>query len=196
MGKKPERKDVNLRDMLFVVGLDDKGKPRGARFQKSDDRIISAALDLLLTAVHPASAAFAEIGIKLPEGRLYASGKAFIPNIRSDLYDKLSAALAAPGDDSRVQTPTKSPEQPRAGVVQGSTVKCVSPLTSGLPRSWETIGVGHMVLMHESPDEGWWEAVVVQRDDEILTLRYRDAPKLPIFVRHINTVALLNPGPL
>src|ERR1700709_2621067 len=101
MRKRPEKKEVILTDMLFVIGMDDKGKPRGARFPKSDDRIVSAALDLLLTAVHPASAAFADLGMKLPEGRLYASGKAFIPNVRRDLLDKLNAVLAEPGDESK-----------------------------------------------------------------------------------------------
>src|SRR6266850_1867474 len=48
-------------------------------------------------------------------------------------------------------------------------VRCISPVTSGLPRSWEEIAVGHMVLAHESPDDGWWEAVVIQRDQQILT---------------------------
>ena len=31
-------------------------------------------------------------------------------------------------------------------------VRGVSPVTSALPRSWEEIAVGHMVLVHES---GW-----------------------------------------
>jgi hypothetical protein len=73
-------------------------------------------------------------------------------------------------------------------------VRSVSPVTSGLPRSWESIAVGHMVLVHESPTDGWWEATVLKREDEILTLRFRDYPKQPTFIRHINTVALVNPG--
>ena len=38
--------------------------------------------------------------------------------------------------------------------------------------------------------------MVIKREDDILTLRYRDAPKLPTFIRHVTTVALVNPGPL
>jgi hypothetical protein len=51
-----------------------------------------------------------------------------------------------------------------------------------------------MVLVHESPADGWWEATVLKREDEILTLRFRDYPKQPTFIRHINAVALVNPG--
>lgn len=72
-------------------------------------------------------------------------------------------------------------------------VRTVSSATSGLPRSWESIAVGHMVLVHESPADGWWEDAL-KREDEILTLRFRDYPKQPTFIRHINTVALVNPG--
>jgi hypothetical protein len=45
------------------------------------------------------------------------------------------------------------------------------------------------------PAPGWWEAIVIGREDAILTLRYRDFPKLPKFERHVSTVALINPGP-
>ena len=69
-------------------------------------------------------------------------------------------------------------------------------MTSGLPRNWKTVGVGHLVLVHESPEDGWWEAVVEIREHDVLTLRFRDYPKLPQMVRHISTVALINPGPL
>jgi hypothetical protein len=31
-------------------------------------------------------------------------------------------------------------------------------------------------------------------ENEILTPRFRDYPKQPTFIRHINTVALVNPG--
>ena len=67
-------------------------------------------------------------------------------------------------------------------------------MTSGLPRYWDDIGVGHMVLVHQSAEDGWWEAVVIQREIEILTLRFRDYPRLPTLVRHISAVALVNPG--
>jgi hypothetical protein len=52
-----------------------------------------------------------------------------------------------------------------------------------------------MVLVHESPADGWWEALVLSREAEVLTLRFRDYPKQPTFVRHISTIALVNPGP-
>ena len=142
-----------------------------------------------------AAPAFAELGMKLPPGRVYASGKAFVPNIKRGLHDELVAVLAQPGDTSQPHKLAYPPGQTPDDASADSAVRCVSPITSGLPRSWETIGVGHMVLVNESPVDGWWEAVVIKREEEILTLRFRDYPKQPTFIRHINTVALVNPGP-
>jgi hypothetical protein len=51
-----------------------------------------------------------------------------------------------------------------------------------------------MVLLHESPEEGWWEGIVIEREDDLLTLQLRDFPKQGTFVRHIDTVALVNPA--
>lgn len=194
MTKKAGKKAPATNDQLFVVGLDNKGKPRGARFAESNDHVVSAALDMMLTAVLLPSPAFADLATKLPQGRLYASGKAFIPNIRRGLLDELVAVLSQPDDTSQTHKLADPPGQTSKDA-SAATVSCISPVTSGLPRSWESIAVGHMVLTHESPVDGWWEAVVIKREDEILTLRFRDYPKQPTFMRHINTVALVNPGP-
>jgi len=191
MGKQPDKKANATPDKFFVFGIDEQGKPRGARFVEFNERALSFATDLMLTGVHPASPAFTEIGMKLPPGRLYSSGKAFIPNVRRDLIEKLAAALAAPDDDSQQHKPAA----PSEGQSNPTIVRTTSPITPGLPRSWESVGVGHVVLIHESPVDGWWEATVELRDAEILTLRFRDYPRQPKFQRHISQVALINPGP-
>jgi hypothetical protein len=103
--------------------------------------------------------------------------------------------LAQPGDTSQAHKLAHPRGQAPDDASANSTVSCVSPMTSGLPRTWETISVGHMVLAHESPLDGWWETVVEHRDGDILTLRFRDYPKQPTFIRHVLTVALVNPGP-
>ncbi|MCP3441989.1 hypothetical protein [Bradyrhizobium sp. CCGUVB14] len=176
-----------------MLGLDLDNKPRGARFDNVDDRVVSVALDLGLGAVVKASTEFGQVAQKLPAGRLYASGKAFIPAIKETLLTELMTILRKPGDASEAYKLENRPQKNDSG---DPLVRCRSPITSGLPRNWEEVDVGHMVLAHEGYEDGWWEAVVVKRENDILTLRYRDSPKLPTFVRHLNTVALVNPGPL
>jgi hypothetical protein len=63
----------------------------------------------------------------------------------------------------------------------------------GLPGGWDDIDVGQLVLAQEVPGEGWWETIVVARDNDMLTLKWRDYPKYPQLVRHRASVALLKP---
>jgi len=200
MGKKSDKGPATV-DQLFVLGLDENGKPRGARFAELKDNIASAAVDMNCRVLIDQPETVSDIAMKLPVGRIYASGKAFIPNIRRDLYDKISEAAQIAAEKSDTENEAGAAEQSamvksqidRADAAPAEA-RCVSPVTSGLPRSWETIGVGHMVVFHESPDDGWWEGIVIQREGDLLTLRLRDFPKQGTFVRHINTVALVNPG--
>jgi hypothetical protein len=199
MAKKVEKKDAAPVSPVFALGLDENGKPRGARFpQGLNDDLVNAALQMNCRVIQNHSATLTALGMKLPVGRVYASGKAFIPNIRRDLYDKLEAARQQPPEEIEGVIPINlftEPQTESEPAEKPASAACASPMVSGLPKSWETIGPGHMVLAFEGPGEGWWEAVVVNREEEILVLRYRDYPKVPNFQRHITTVALINPGP-
>lgn len=189
MGKQPEKKTANARDNLFVFGLDEDGKPRGARFPEFNEKVVSAAAQMKLASVHPASPAVTELAMKLPVGRLYASGKAFVPPIRRDLLAKLKAALEVLGDESKVQEPALAPLAEKAKATGGV-------VAAGLPRTWESINVGQLVLVEDDdPEFGWWPCLVTKRDDQVLTLRLRDYPDKGTYVRHIAQVGLINPGP-
>lgn len=203
MGKKAERREPARVDQVFVLGLDANGKPRGARFPELKDNIASAAMDMncrvLINQPIPVSA----LAMKLPVGRVIGTGKVvrlFVPNIRRELYDQISELARTAETLSNTKAQAAEAEQSAVGREAHADaalgeVRCVSPVTSGLPRSWEEVAVGHMVLMHESPEDGWWEATVIKREGDVLTLRLRDYPKQGTWVRHINAVALVNPGP-
>ena len=189
---------------LFVYGLDEAGKPKGARFPATEREAVLPVVTAqkLLFFDGGGSEEMVKLGMKLAVGRIYARGKSFIPNIKRDLYDGILAAFASdkPEHDrsqsqrtdaaAAARETTKSSEQVPAYV---PTV--LPPLPSGLPQNWESIAVGNMVLIGAGPGEGWWEAIVLARDGEILTLRCRDFPKEPIYQRHISTIALINPRP-
>ena len=38
------------------------------------------------------------------------------------------------------------------------------------PRSWDEIAPGHLVIASEGPGNGWWDAIVVEVNDDMLTL--------------------------
>ena len=170
MTKKTIKAPATASGPLFAFGLDEKGKPRGARFTQYTDQLVSAVLDMGLNFVIAPSPAFADAAKKLPEGRHYASGKAFIPNIRQVLLDELVSIVRQPGDTSQAYRLEEKPNATPGENASEPPVRCASPITSGLPRSWEAVNVGHMILAMESPADGWWEAVVIKREDDILTL--------------------------
>jgi len=84
MGKQQQdKKPAAAPDKLFVFGMDDMGRPRGARFAQHNDRVVNAALDLSLNAVKVASPAFAEAAKKL-----LAAARQTLALVQSTTYGK------------------------------------------------------------------------------------------------------------
>ena len=163
---------------LIVLGFDEQQKPRGARFVDAKADLVTKAADLMGLKVYQASPPeVAELAKKLPLGRLYANGRGFVPNIRQSLYSDLVVALALEG---------------QAALSKNGDNDSL-PAARGLPRSWDEIAAGHLVIAQESLEHGWWEAIVLERKGDSFTLRYRDYPHLPKFVRHRGGIALMCP---
>ena len=150
--------------MVVLFGTDDHGKPRAARFEGvSSDLIKKAAAAMKLQILRPQSTNQIELANKLPTGRIHTNGTGSVPPVRTGLYAELQLAAGQ-----------AYPE-------------------AGLPRDWETIEVGQLVIAQENLIEGWWEAIVTAIDNEMLTLKWRDYPKFPPMSRHRTAVALMNP---
>jgi hypothetical protein len=163
---------------LIVLGYDDDQKPRGARFDHDKPNLVTKAAEFMDLKVYQATSEdVAAVAEKLPVGRLYANGRGFVPNIRQDLYSEVLAALAL---------------EPQAALSLEND-KDSLPAARGLPRTWDEIEPGHLVIAQESLDNGWWEAIVLERKDDVFTLRFRDYPQLPKFFRHRSAIALMNP---
>jgi hypothetical protein len=160
---------------LIALGFDEHQKPRGARFEGADANLVTKAAQLMdLNVYEPKTKELAELAKKLPIGRLYANGKAFVANIRQSLYSQIIVELA-----------------PEPGAAVGNT-QDTPAVATGLPKSWDDIAPGHLVIAQESLEHGWWEAIVIARNGDMLTLRFREYPKLPKFVRHRAAVALVS----
>ena len=52
------------------------------------------------------------------------------------------------------------------------------------------------MIAQEAKWDGWWEAIVLARDGDMLTLKWRDYPWQPNVQRHAGSVALLKPSPV
>ena len=155
---------------LIVLGYDEHHKPQGAQFPAADTELVAKAARLMDLKVYEAvTEDLAALAKKLPVGRLYSNGRGFVPNIRQSLYSEIIVALAV---------------EPQADE---------PPVATGLPRTWDEIAPGHLVIAQETLEYGWWEAIVLARTGDMFTLRFRDYPKLPKFVRHRAAVALMSP---
>jgi hypothetical protein len=165
---------------LLVLGFDEQQKPCGARFIGDKPDLVAKAAQLMGLKVYKATSRdVAEVAKKLPVGQLYANGRAFVPNVRQTLYSDVIVALAA---------------EPHQAAVGPDDDKASMPVARGLPRSWDEIAPGHLVIAQESLEYGWWEAIVIDRKDDMLTLRFRDYPRLPKFFRHRSAIALMSPA--
>jgi len=51
---------------------------------------------------------------------------------------------------------------------------------------------GHVVIAKQTFECGWWEAVVVERNGDLLTLTHRDYPRIPKIKRHRSAIALIS----
>jgi hypothetical protein len=157
---------------LLVLGFDEQQRPCGARFVGDKPDLVAKAAQLMgLNVYKPSSPDIAEVAKKLPVGQL--------PNIRQTLYSDVIVALAA---------------EPQQAAIGPDHDKTSTTVARGLPGSWDEIAPGHLVIAQESLPNGWWEAIVLDRKDDMLTLRFRDYPRLPKFFRHRTAVALMSPA--
>jgi hypothetical protein len=137
---------ATLTPALIVLGFDEQQKPRGAKFVDAQPDLVTKAADLMGLKVYEASPPeVAELAKKLPLGRLYANGRGFVPNIRQSQYSDLVVALGL---------------EPQAALSKNGD-KDGLPAARGLPRSWDDIAAGHLVIAQESLEYGWWEAIVL-----------------------------------
>ena len=150
---------------LIVFGLDKDLSPVAATFQQDQIGLATKAAELMqLRTLKVAGPELTALAQVLPTGRIYASGHGFVPVTRPRFYEQLDEIAS----------------------------RKVPP---GLPADWDHIDLGQLVIAQEDGGwkEGWWEAIVLAKDGDMLTLKWRDFPKQANVVRHAASVALLRP---
>ena len=171
---------------LVLFGIDNRGKPKGARFGREHaDLAIKAATQLQLKVLASNDPKIADLTAQLPVGRVHATGRTFVPFIRRDLYDTL---LAAAGNGNAHSASSSSGSSGASGSTPGGSAP-------RLPQNWQAIGIGDLVLASQSREDGWYEVIVVEANGDMFTLRWRDYPRERRIVRHRLRLGLLYPGP-
>ncbi|GJD30578.1 hypothetical protein PMNALOAF_1825 [Methylobacterium adhaesivum] len=191
---------------LLLLGLDQSGKPHGARFGDADDAAaVERAADLMdFFHVSADTEALRILAVTLPMGRLFGSGRAFTPFIKRTLYDGL---LAAAGIDDRPR-PAKAAGKPAeaGGGAEGKPSGGPGGAGAGdppatrvgakAPADHSQIGLGSLVLAQgdDEDDEGYYPAkVILTKANDHFVLTWADYPDLPEFSRPRRALALLHP---
>jgi hypothetical protein len=154
------------KSIIVVAGLDQEQRPHAARFTQSQETLATKAAALMGFKVGMAQTSRAlTLARTLTKGRIFATGRALVPYVRQEVFDEMQTAIAF--------------EEPSPIEIESS------PAPDGDP-----LAIGNVVLATESK-EGWWEAIVLDVENDRVGLRWRDWPKLKRFTRSRAEIAII-----
>ncbi|MDB5528120.1 MAG: hypothetical protein JWR51_1223 [Devosia sp.] len=188
---------------LIVLGRDDTNKPHAAWFDQTEiSGATAAALLMAMMALPVTTDDVRALADKLPHGRLFGSGKAFVPFVKAATYDALVAHVPvaqqirplrivkseAEGNESPANPADSKPVDASLAAKSGD-----SPIT--VPQDWSKVGPGCLVLaVSDNKADGWYEAVILKaKGNTSFTLRWRDYPDEEHIERPLSGIALLHP---
>lgn len=178
---------------FIMVGLDDQGKPHASWFAEDDGDAAAVAADLMDMALIDINCdELGAVAKGLPRGKLFDSGKAFVPFVKRTTYDQLATYL---DDDYLAATAARMEAAAAAASAAAEDYAKASKgeVPARQPEDWSKLLVGDLVLARETAEEGWFEALIVEATDDRFRLRWQDWPELPSFTRALTDIALLHP---
>lgn len=198
----------------IMLGIDHRGRPHASRFEGVELQAVAAAADdMAFTTLPVTSAALADLAKKLPVGRLFRSGKAFVPFVGLPVFERLVAYLpiaarplkpaspnrvsasAATDQDKGDKGKPVAPDAPKPNTYSDVKAGTAKPRPDTFPDGWDKIRVGHIVLATAERDEGWWTAHVREdKGDGLYLLEWEEWEGFDQFLRRREQIALLHPG--
>ena len=186
---------------LVLFGRDDAGKPRASWFDAVSADLATRAADVMKMRVLKIETDEQKaVARQLAPGRVFASGRAFTPFARAAVFGKLVelAHLAQEAGEANAATGVAASAGNGASAAAGGFG---APSSGGgashapkRPDDWDVIGIGSVVLATSGVEDGWWESIVIGVNGESFTLKWRDFPRDPVFVRPRTELALLPPA--
>jgi hypothetical protein len=179
--------------IIVVLGFDVDGKPHASRFDERDAPFVARAAELMgfhvirVPADNDEQHATAE---KLPLGKIFASGRAFVPFVGRTVFDKLTTLVAGDITERAPKPIGAPPTEPDVSL----TADAETGPPDAYETMWATVEIGSMVLATQPSDyDGWFESIVVGVNGDDLTLRWRDGSDEKRFRVSRRNVALLHP---
>lgn len=185
-------------DVPALVVFDRNGNepPRGSWFDV--DSMVEAKAGAVAMSAQIVAVKGAEVmalANRVPKGRVFSSGKLFMPRIQKDVYEQLQGHV--PEEDCKPQLELVASDEGKSedgGASEGSSSGL--SLKGTLPGEWSKIGVGSLVLSRdiEEDDEAFYLAVVVGKAGPTsFQLKWRDYPDIDPIIRDVRQLAMLHP---
>ena len=209
--KQADTADKAVVAALVVFGRDDGGKAHASRFDEENKQAgIKAAHLMGFIALTVSDDVIRKIAADLPNGRVFDSGKGFVPFVKEGVCAALEAHAKQFPEQVLTLSEAEIEELTKAHEAEVENSNETSPGgadadasdNTTLPKDWTDIPVGSRVLAMDDPDDGWWEARVThnhvsgngERAIVMLTLEWTGFPDDPSFVRRASQVALMHPA--
>ncbi len=197
----------DIKGSVIIYGIDDQIKTRAARFVEKDAKVAAKiAIQLKLNIWTITTPTLPQLVSKVPMGNPAAVGWNTCSKISRAQFEAVLQAATLDNPARKETVPVISDQDKVA--VKGQKPSDLAELerqilavaherqNGRLPASWSAVKEGCVVLVQESRDDGWWEGYVVQRMGNMLKLQWRDNPLYGTFIRHISSVALMDPKPI
>ncbi|GJE15619.1 hypothetical protein [Methylobacterium marchantiae] len=183
---------------LILFGRDERHRPHASRFAAGEKAEAERAAGLMgMHVLEISDDTHQSLAAGLPQGRLFGSGKAFVPFVKGEVFDRLIAAAGLPDVAPPVRAAGKAASAPPgSGGAAGDASGSGGP--GGrfkAPADWPGIERGCLVLACAGPQEGWFEAIIMYtKADDAFELQWRDWPDDGLITRHRSELGLLPPG--
>lgn len=160
---------------VIVFGADENGRPHASCFAEPDALLAERAAGLMgLQVLRVTTAEHRAVAAELATGRVFASGKGFVPFVAKGAYERLTAFEGAFKPE-----PATAPIEPL-------------PPPANIPATLAQVGMHSVVLAADGESPGWFEAIVVEAKGDLFALRWVNWPDLPPFVRRGEHLSLLS----
>lgn len=188
---------------IILFGRDERGRPHASRFP--GEEIGGAKEAARLMGLHLAVAdteTLHGLAERLPAGRLFPSGKGFVPFVEAGIYERLLAATGTANKPIPIKATSKPADggggvgagQGRSGGGAGAGDQPATRAGAKAPANLSEIGLGSFVLAKgdDEGDEGYYAAkVVATKTPDSFVLQWAGYQDLPEFVRPRRVLGLL-----
>lgn len=185
--------DSHAHPALILFGLDEGKKPHASTFTGDlADKALAAAKAMGMASLKLETDEVRAIAEKLPAGKIFDSGKAFVPFVKATVYEAIVKQLPEGVEPPKPRPPTPKAQKP--GIPPATYAKLPEGTKIEIATDWSKLAIGSLVLATEGKGEGWFECVVVAIGErDTFWLKWQDWPDLDNIVRHRSLIGLLPP---